>query len=160
MAPDIALVILGSLLILVGVVGCIIPGLPGPPLAYVSLIVLQFTKFANFTITFLVLWGLLAAAITVFDYVIPIYGTKKFGGSKAGVRGSLLGLIVGIFVFPPIGMIIGPFLGAVVGELMQGKTTNKALTAGLGAFIGFVAGTAAKLVYVFVIAFYFVRQIV
>ena len=89
----------------------------------------------------------ITAAVTALDYVVPIYGTKKFGGTKRGVWGSTIGLLVGLFFFPPFGIIIGPFVGAFLGEMSTGKTTNKAaLRSAFGSFVGFLAGTLLKLI--------------
>ena len=93
------------------------------------------------------LWAFITAAVTALDYVVPIYGTKKFGGTKRGVWGSTIGLLVGLFFFPPFGIIIGPFVGAFLGEMSTGKTTNKAaLRSAFGSFVGFLAGTLLKLI--------------
>jgi uncharacterized protein YqgC (DUF456 family) len=144
---DIALAILAALLILVGLAGSILPVLPGPPLCWVGLLVLHFSAYAEFSVTFLsVMFGLMVV-ITVLDYFIPIWGTKRFGGTKAGVRGSIVGLVVGLF-FGPLGIILGPFLGALVGELIVNQSDmNKALKSAAGSFVGFLLGTGIKLVY-------------
>jgi len=92
-----------------------------------------------------VLLAFITAAVTFLDYVVPIWGTKKFGGSKKGVWGATIGLILGIPFFPPFGLIIGPFVGAFVGELIAGKDTNTALKSGFGSFLGFLAGALMKL---------------
>ncbi len=142
---DIVLVILGILLTLVGIAGCIIPGLPGTPLNFVAVLLLHWTRFAQYSTQQLVLYGGIALAIYVIDAYLPIWGTKKYGGSKSGVWGSIIGLLLGMFFFPPFGIIIGPFLGAVVGELLAGKDQKTALRSGWGAFVGFITGTGLKL---------------
>ena len=152
------LISLGIIALLAGILGCILPILPGPPMAYVGLILLQFTSKSPFTENQLIWWGLLAAVVTVLDYIVPIWGTRKFGGSKKGVWGSIIGLILG-FSFPPFGLIIGPFIGAVVGEMMDGKDFNPALRAGFGSFIGFLAGTMMKFAVAFFFTFHFIRAL-
>lgn len=143
---DILLSSLGVILILVGLAGCIIPAIPGPPISFVGLLVLHFTKYVQLSENTLITWGVIAVLVTIIDNVVPIWGTKKFGGTKRGVWGSIIGLLVGMIFFPPVGIILGPFAGAVLGELSAGQDRNKALKAGFGAFIGFLLGTGLKLV--------------
>jgi uncharacterized protein len=152
---DTLLIIFGILFLLVGIVGCIIPMLPGPPLAYLSLVLLQLTAKAPFDANFMILWALITIGVTLLDFWVPIYGTIKFGGTKTGARGAAVGLIVGLFFLPPIGLIIGPFAGAFIGELIAGQPSNLALKSAIGSFIGFVAGTLMKIAVCLVIGYYF-----
>lgn len=152
---DVVLIIIGIILLLIGFVGCIIPGIPGPPIAYIGLLIQVFKTENPFTPKFLIIWALIMVGVSVLDYIVPVIGTKKFGGSKRGVWGSIIGLFAGIFFFPPIGLIIGPFLGAFIGELTGGKETQSALKAGFGSFIGFMTGVALKLVVTGLMAYYF-----
>ena len=101
----------------------------------------------------------LATIVTVLDYIIPVWGTKKFGGTRAGVIGSTLGLIFGLIFFPPIGIIIGPFAGAVIGEMIQKDDFNNALKSGIGSFIGFLLGTGMKLVVSSIMIYYFFKEV-
>ena len=128
---DIFLIILGAICLLVGILGCVLPVLPGVPLAYCGLLLLHATDKVQFSWQFLVIWAVVTIVVQVLDSVVPIWGTKKFGGSKMGVWGSTLGLLVGLF-FGPWGIVLGPFLGAVVFELIDGKNTRLALKAGWG----------------------------
>ncbi len=146
LAMDIFLVSIGILLTLLGIAGCIIPGLPGTPLNFVAVLLLHFTRFADFTENQLIIYGIASIVIYLIDTYLPVWGTKKFGGTKKGVWGSVIGLIIGMIFFPPLGIIIGPFAGAVVGELIDGQDNRTALRSGLGAFIGFITGTGLKLV--------------
>lgn len=157
---DIVLIILAFLFLLVGLAGCILPILPGPPLAYTGLLLLHFTSNHQFTTNFLVLWAIIAIAVTIIDNVIPVLGTKKYGGSKKAIWGSMIGLLIGLFLFPPFGIIIGPFLGAVIGELLEGKETIDAIRSGFGAFMGFLGGTILKLITVGIMIFYFFKELV
>ena len=152
---DIVLIIIGIILLLIGFAGCIIPGIPGPPIAYIGILIQIFKTENPFTTKFLIIWAFIVAAVSVLDYIVPVIGTKKFGGSKRGIWGSIIGLFIGIFFFPPIGLIIGPFLGAFIGELTGGKETQSALKAGFGSFIGFITGVVLKLVVTGVMAYYF-----
>jgi uncharacterized protein YqgC (DUF456 family) len=155
---DIFLIILGSLLMVLGILGCFLPVLPGPPLSYLGFIAIQFTEKVEFSASFLIWWGVVTILISILDYFIPIWGAKTFGGSKAGVRGSIAGLILGLFI-PPFGLIIGPFVGAVVGEMIAGNKQN-ALRSGFGSFIGFLAGTFAKLLVSLLMLFFFIKALI
>ena len=150
---------LGIVLTVAGIAGCILPFIPGPPLSYLALLTLIAIDENTFTARFLVIWLLVAIGVTLLDYYVPVWGTKKFGGSRKGVWGATIGLIIGIFFFPPFGMIAGPFIGAFVGELIEGKDTQAALRSGFGSFIGFVAGTVMKLTVSIIMAFYFFKAI-
>lgn len=152
---DIILIIIGILLILAGIIGCIIPGVPGPPIAYMALLIQNLKDENPFTTKFLIIWLIITISVSILDYLVPAIGTKKFGGTKRGVWGSIIGLFIGIFFFPPIGLIIGPFLGAFIGELTGGKETDIALKAGFGSFIGFLFGVTLKLVVTALMAYYF-----
>lgn len=150
---------LGAIGILAGILGCILPILPGPPIGFAGLLLLQLTSNPPFTARQLTLWGLLAALVTFLDYVVPVWGTKKFGGTKKGIWGSIIGLILGL-TFPPFGIIIGPFIGAVVGEMIDGKEFNHALRAGFGSFIGFLAGTMMKLAVSLFFTYHFITALI
>jgi len=152
---DTFLIVTGIALLLAGIVGCFVPVLPGPPLAYGSIILLQISSYKPFTEKFLVIWAIATILIVVADYYIPIWGTKKFGGTKGGVWGATIGLIIGIFVFPPLGLIIGPFLGAFTGEMLNNQDSDKAFRSAIGSFIGFVVGTLMKLGISIVMGYYF-----
>ncbi|HYQ58581.1 MAG TPA: DUF456 domain-containing protein, partial [Draconibacterium sp.] len=121
---DILLIVLGSIFIISGILGCILPVIPGPPLSYVGLLLLHFTERYQFSSRFLIIWAIITVVVYALDYLIPAWGTKKFGGSKRGIWGSIIGLLIGLFFFPPFGIIIGPFLGAVIGELGAGKESG------------------------------------
>lgn len=153
---DWIITLLGLAIIVVGFVGCFIPVLPGPPIAWIALPLLYLTSegFADINTTWFLILTLLTIVVTVVDYLLPMWGTKYSGGTKAGTWGSTIGLIIGLF-FPPIGIIVGPFLGALIGELMAGQDQKTALKSGIGAFIGFLLGTVAKMMVVFLIGYQF-----
>lgn len=148
--------ILGILLMLAGLAGCILPFLPGPPLCFIALLLQQLRDDPPFSSEFLWLWAAIALAVTLLDYVIPVYGTKKFGGTTYGVWGSTIGLLIGLFL-GPWGIIIGPFAGAFVGELLANTDSKQALRAAFGSFVGFLFGTLLKLVTCLVMIWYFVK---
>ena len=157
---DAVLIGLGALCIIAGILGAVLPVIPGPPLAYLGLWLLQWSSYAPFSGGFLALWGLIAVLVTVLDYYVPIWGTRKFGGSDAGVRGSTIGLLLGVFVFPPWGIVLGPFIGAMVAEmLINVRDPGKAFKSGLGSLVGFLLGTGLKLGVGMMMAVYFVQAL-
>ena len=155
---DYFLLILSIALMIVGLLGCILPVIPGPPLSFIGLLLLHYTRWAEFSVRFLFLMAALAVAVTILDYIVPIWGTKRFGGSKAGVWGAVIGMLAGIFFFPPISIIIGPLVGAILAEAIQGADARKAFTAGLGSFIGFLLGIGLKLAASVIMTFYYVKS--
>jgi uncharacterized protein YqgC (DUF456 family) len=156
---DTLLVIMGGICILVGIVGCILPVLPGPLISYAGLILLQLTTRHPFTLKFLLIFAILTIFVTILDYVMPIYGTKTVKGSKYGFWGSAIGLIIGVILFPLVGIILGPLIGAFVGEFITGKNLDKAFKSTLGSFIGFMTATVIKLALSFVMGYYFVVHV-
>ncbi|MDR0364623.1 MAG: DUF456 domain-containing protein [Bacteroidales bacterium] len=152
---DIFLIILGFILLIVGFLGCILPIIPGVPLCYAAILLLHFTTKVNFSVEFLVGWGVVVIAMQIIDYFIPIWGTKKFGGSRLGTIGSFVGVVIGLF-FGLLGIIIGPFIGAVAGELIAGKESRQAFKAGFGSFVGFLIGTIGKLVVSSILIYYYI----
>ena len=156
---DYILIVLGVIFLISGILGCVLPVLPGPPLSYAGLLFLHFTSKYHFETKFLIIWAIITAAVYAVDYIIPVIGTKKFGGSKWGVWGSVIGLVAGLFLFPPFGIIIGPFAGAVIGELSSGKDSGSAFKAGFGSFAGFMLGTLIKLIASGLMAWYFAKEL-
>lgn len=133
-------------LLLLGIIGCFIPIIPGPPISYSGLLVFHFFSSYSIEENILCLMAFVVFAVTIFDIWVQIYGVKKFGGTKKAVNGSIIGLIIGIFFFPPFGIVIGPFLGAFIGARMEENSDgNKAVKIALGALAGFFAGTMLKL---------------
>ena len=153
---DIFIICLVAFILLLGIIGCFVPIIPGPPISYGALLVFHFFSSYNIDENTLWIWGLIVIAVTVFDLWIQIYGVKKFGGTKKAVNGSIIGLIIGIFLFPPFGIIIGPFFGAFIGAKMDNPDVNKALKIALGAFAGFILGTLVKLS----VSLYFIPKII
>jgi len=154
----IVLVILGLLVALIGLAGCILPVVPGPPLSFLALILISIAKHWHaFSPQFLYIMAGLTILVTVLDYVVPAAGARKYGASKLGVWGSIIGMFVGLLFFPPWGMIFGAFLGALVGELIVGKEGKQALRAGWGVFVGNMIGVGLKLALSFVMLFYYVK---
>lgn len=156
---DIFLLILGFFFVLLGILGSFLPVLPGPLTGWIGLLILHLTKIVPLDWTFLGITLGVAILIWALDYVIPAWGTKKFGGSKYGIWGTVLGLIIGLIFMGPFGIIIGPFLGAFIGELIHDSTdSKKAVKAAFGSFIGFMFSTGLKfLVSIIFIGLYIVK---
>jgi uncharacterized protein len=154
---DYLLLITGLILIVLGIIGCLVPVLPGPPLSFVALIMLHFSRFGQFTNTTLIALGTLALAVTILDYIVPIWGTRKFGGSKYGTRGATVGLVIGLFL-GPLGIITGPLIGAFIGELIFKDDLKYAIKAGFGSLLGFLTGIGLKLAASFVMTFFFFKE--
>lgn len=152
---DIILIILGVLCLITGLMGCILPFLPGPPVAYLGLVLLHFTDKVQYTTTQLIVWLLIVLVVQVLDYFTPMLGSKYSGGSRWGNWGCIIGTLIGL-LFLPWGVIFGPFLGAVIGELLGNKEFSQALRSGVGSLIGFLLGTFLK----FVVCGYFRYQFI
>lgn len=162
---NIFLIILAVVLALVGILGSIIPALPGPPLSWIGLLLLNFTTAADYTPLFLIITAVVAAIITALDYILPALSTKKHGGSKAGIWGCNIGLVISIIGLPfgpqgILGIVFWPFVGALIGEFLSGKKNNEALRAAWGAFVGFLSGTGLKLAYTLIIAFFIFKDMI
>ena len=142
---EIVLLVIAGICMIIGILGSILPGLPGIPVAYAGLWIAQATERIDFSWQTLVIWGVVTILVSVLDYIIPAWGTKRYGGTKYGVWGSTIGVFVGMF-FGAIGIIVGPLVGAIVGELIGGKGRDEALRAGWGSFIGILCGTVLKLI--------------
>ncbi|MEL4306988.1 DUF456 domain-containing protein [Joostella sp. CR20] len=145
---DIVLVILGFVCVLVGILGSFLPVLPGAPISWLGLLLLYLTKAIPNNWWLLGITLVVAIGVVVADYIIPVAGTKRFGGSKYGMIGTTVGLVVSI-VFPILGLlgiVIWPFVGAFVGELFNKADNKTALKAAFGSFLGFLTGTFLKFV--------------
>jgi uncharacterized protein YqgC (DUF456 family) len=154
------LVVLGVALLLAGFAGCILPMLPGPPLAYLALFCVTLDRgWAVYATVEIVGVGVLVAVATAVDIVLPVVGARRYGASKAGIWLSVLGLLLGTFLFPPFGFLLGAFAGALAGELMAGRGRG-ALRPAWGVFVGTVAGIGLKLAACAVVAWYFVAGLV
>ena len=157
---DVFLTILGLVCIVVGLIGCIIPAIPGPPLSLLGLLLIHWTSYVQYSNTLLLVLTIVAVVVTILDFILPVWITKFAGGSKYATWGATLGLVGGIFFLPPIGIILGPFIGAFVGEIMLNKDSDKALMSALGAFFGFLLGTGLKLIVSAIISFYFFKSLI
>jgi len=155
----IVLIILGLLFALIDLIGCILPVIPGPPLSFFALIILSYAKdWEPFSTTFLIIMAGLTTVVTISDYVVPAIGAKRYGASKLGVWGSIIGMLIGFFIFPPWGMLIGAIIGALAGELAGGKKGKMALRAGWGVFVGNIMGIGLKLAFSGAILFFYIKE--
>jgi uncharacterized protein YqgC (DUF456 family) len=153
---DIALIIIAFLLLATGIAGAVIPGLPGPPIGWAGLLLAFLSPLAEISTPMLIVTAVLAAAITVLDYVIPSLATKRFKGSKYGVWGCNIGLVISLLGLPfgpggLLGIVFWPFIGAFVGEYINSRDTHDSLRAAFGSFLGLLTGTLLKLVYCIVL---------
>ena len=153
------------ILMLIGLVGAIVPGIAGPPFSFLGLLAVSYVKGVNYSVEFLVIMGIIAAIVFALDYIVPAWGTKQLGGTPAGVRGSTIGLIFGLLftlVFPVgfIAVLLGPFIGAYMGEKTVGTDDHKAWKAAFGSFVGFLVGTGLKVIYACVCIYFIVKDLI
>jgi uncharacterized protein YqgC (DUF456 family) len=156
---DYIFLILGITFMIIGIIGCLVPVLPGPPFSFLGLILLHISRFGHFTTTTLITLGVITVVVTIMDYIVPVWGSKKFGGSKYGTRGATIGLIIGFFL-GPLGIILGALIGAFVGEMIFKDDLSYAFKAGFGSLLGFLTGIGLKLAASFVMTFYFVKELI
>lgn len=150
------LLIIGSLLAIVGIIGSIVPALPGPILGYGALVLLYLSQGTDgITPVSLGVFGGILILVTVIGYLAPIWGARFSGASKRGVWGAVLGAIVGIIFFFPFGLFLGAFLGAIIGELSTGKDMSAALKAGIGTLLGSVMVIFLQTIFAVVMAGYY-----
>ena len=150
------LIILGVLLMITGLIGAFLPVLPGLPFSYVGLLVLQLTETPPFSLSFLIVWAIIVVMIQFLEQIASVAGAKKMGASSYGIWGSIIGAIVGFFLFPPLGIVFGPIIGAYVGELINKKTSQEALRSAMGAIFGFFVSTFIKVVAALVMTYHFI----
>ena len=154
---DILYFVLALICAVVGLIGAIVPALPGPPLSFVGLLLLLLCDTCEIGIASLVITGILAVVITILDYVAPVWFAKKKGGTTCGMWGATIGMLIGLF-FGPLGIILGPFMGALVGELIAKTPTEKALSTAFMTFVAFMLVTGIKFIYCLVVVVYIVVE--
>jgi uncharacterized protein YqgC (DUF456 family) len=153
---DMLLLLLGGVFVFIGFLGCILPILPGLPIAWLGLLLTHFTHFAQFSTKFLVITAVITLIVSVLDYFLPAWFTQKFGGTKAGKWGAMIGTFAGIFL-GPMGIFLGPLVGALLGEMIvDPNNVTKAIRVAMGTFVAFLLGTGLKLIWcVCIIWWYF-----
>ncbi|MDD3195960.1 MAG: DUF456 domain-containing protein [Paludibacter sp.] len=156
---DVVIIILSAILLLIGIAGSLLPVLPGLPLSYLGILLLHFATDYDFSITFLVVWAVLILLLQLLDYYVPIWGTRRYGGSKKGVWGSTVGLLVGFFM-GPWGIILGPFIGAFIGERLSHKDIQRSLQAAVGSFVGIFFGAVLKLIAGGFLLYFFIARLI
>lgn len=158
------LLVISIICMVVAIIGSVVPVLPGPTLAWGALLILHLSGYAHFSTVFFIITAVVTAFTIVLDYIVPSWGTRKFGGTKWGTRGANIGIIVGIFM-GPLGIVTGPFLGALVGELLYNarnrlnQDVKRAFKSAFGSFVGFLAGTGIKLIVCLIFAWFFFKEL-
>ena len=146
-------------LLIIGFLGCFIPILPGPPIAYFGLFLAHSLTNISFELDLLLLLAGLVLIVTFLDYWLQIYGVRKFGGGRKATNGVIIGLVVGFFLIPPFGIILGPFIGAYIGAKMEQRDNiSNSLKVALGALFGFLGGAFLKIVLVLYMVLLFLNQ--
>lgn len=144
-----ALIVFAIICALIGLVGSIVPGLPGPPVSWVGMLLVYFSSQGGdepMTLTVLFIWLAVTVIVTVLDYVVPAWFTRVTGGNKGASIGAIVGLFAGMLI-PPVGIIVGSLLGAFLGDyLVQDRGVWASFKASIGAFLGFITGTGMKLI--------------
>ena len=141
---DQLLVILGLILCIVGLIGSFIPIIPGPITSWLGLLSISFTSYVELNYSFLLISFIIAALVFLIDIIIPILGLKKFGGTKKGMIGATIGLLLGLSIVGPFGILIGPFIGALSAEMLGNLKFGEAIKASVGTLIGFIVGITMK----------------
>jgi uncharacterized protein YqgC (DUF456 family) len=154
------LIIIAVTLGILGLVGTIVPVLPGTIISFLGLVAASFTEGSNIEVVVLTVWGVVSLAVIALDYLLPGYFSKRFGGTKWGSWGATIGTIVGIFI-GPAGLILGPFAGAVIGELLGEKLTmREAIRVGFGSMLSFVVGSLFKFIVGVFMLYYIIKDII
>lgn len=155
---EIILFIVAGLFMILGLLGSFLPVLPGIPLSWIGLLI--FYLIPGIGINYLFLGITLAVAILIYilNLIVPALGTKKFGGSRRGMIGATIGLIIGIFAPFPFAILICPFVGAFIGEIMNKSDSRTAGKAAFGSFIGLMASSFMEFIVSFAFLILFLYQ--
>lgn len=160
MIQDILLTVFSSILIACGLIGIFVPLLPGVPAVWLGLLVYAITTgFEEITLITLLIFLGLTVITTLIDFIAPLIGAKTYKASMRGLIGSFLGLISGLAVFGPLGIILGPILGGFAGEILAGKESHVAAKTALGAFIGFATSALIKFTVALIMLGFFIAAV-
>ncbi|MFZ1626198.1 MAG: DUF456 domain-containing protein [Candidatus Moraniibacteriota bacterium] len=155
------LLIIGSVLAILGIIGSLIPALPGPILGYGALVLLYLSKSTDsITPISLGVFGVLLTLVTILGYIAPIWGARFSGASSRGLWGAAIGAVIGLILFLPLGLFLGAFLGAVIGEFSTGKDGGSALKAGVGTLLGSVMIIILQTIFALVMAGYYFYHLI
>ena len=158
----ILLLIFGFAALLIGMAGCVLPVIPGPLVAFLSLVIMDLAKdWQAFPMTFLLVMGIIALLLSLLlDYLVSLAGARKYGASRAGLWGSVIGMLIGVIFFPPLGILLGALVGAVVAEVLVGKKTGQAMRVGWGIFLGNMVGIVIKFAYCLMVLFFYIKELI
>jgi hypothetical protein len=158
----ILLLIFGFAALLIGMAGCVLPVIPGPLVAFLSLVIMDLAKdWQAFPMTFLLVMGIIALLLSLLlDYLVSLAGARKYGASRAGLWGSVIGMLIGVIFFPPLGIFLGALVGAVVAEVLVGKKTGQAMRVGWGIFLGNMVGIVIKFAYCLMVLFFYIKELI
>jgi len=154
---DLILLFVGVILCMVGIAGSFMPLIPGPLTSWFGIFVLNLTSAVDFNLYFVIITLIVAVSISAFDYIIPIVGVKKLGGSKGGLIGASIGLVIGLIILGPFGILIGPFLGAITGEMINKKNLLDTIKPALGSLLGVLIGSGIKFCLSIVYLFFYLN---
>ena len=144
---EIILFTISLIIMIVGMAGIIVPIIPSTPLIWLGAFLYAiFTRFEKVTWMVLLIFALLTIFSIVLENLGNVYGAKRFGATRWGIVGSIVGIGVGFYVGGPIGLILGPIVGTVIFEIIGGKGYKGALKSGLGNFVGFLGGSVVKII--------------
>lgn len=146
MTSQVLLYGVAALLVIVGLIGVVLPALPGLPLVFLGMLLAAWAGgFEQVGVAVLVVLGLLTLLSFAIDFWATAHGAKRVGASRKAIVGAVLGTFAGLFVFPPFGLFVGPFAGALIGELLHGRELGNAARVGFGTWLGLVLAIVLKL---------------
>lgn len=156
---EILIIVIASLFLIAGLIGAFVPVVPGTPLSYIGILVFHFGMGGIFSWLFLISWGIVVVITTTLDAYLPAEGARRSGASRLGIYGALIGALLGLFFFPPAGIVIGPLIGAFAGEMVAGKRSGSALKSVMGSFAGYLVATGLKVGVAIILAYQFLTHL-